>query len=56
MLYRMNTDISELLPLIDEINQKPVQAFWNDLQTYIADAAGSSRSHQAWPGGYKDHI
>lgn len=52
----METGIAELLPLIKEPNQKPVQAFWHDLQAHIPDAAGSSRSHQAWPGGYRDHI
>jgi hypothetical protein len=52
----MNTDITQLLLLIDETNQKPAHSFWNDLQAHVSDAAGSSKSHQAWPGGYQDHI
>lgn len=52
----MNTDIADLLSLIDQPNQKPVRAFWDDLQKHIPEAAGATKSHQAWPGGYKDHV
>jgi hypothetical protein len=56
MLITMNTGIDEILPLLHPQNQKPAFSFWDDLQTHIPDAAGSSKSHQAWEGGYKDHI
>jgi hypothetical protein len=52
----MDTPIEDLLQNITEPNRKPALAFWQDLQTNIADAAGATKSHQAWPGGYKDHI
>ena len=52
----MDTPIEDLLQCITEPNSKPALTFWQELQTNIPDAAGSTKSHQAWPGGYKDHI
>jgi len=52
----MDTPIENLLQHIAEPNRKPALNFWQELQTNIPYAAGATKSHQAWPGGYKDHI
>jgi hypothetical protein len=52
----MDTPIEDLLRDIDGLNRKPALTFWQELQTNIPDAAGSTKSHHAWPGGYKDHV
>jgi hypothetical protein len=52
----MDTSIEDLLQYIAEPNRKPALTFWQELQTSIPDAAGATKSHQAWPGGYRDHI
>lgn len=48
--------VDEMLKDIDVQNRKQAAQFWEELRTHIPDAAGSSRSHQAWPGGYEGHI
>ncbi|HJQ09123.1 MAG TPA: hypothetical protein VJ836_06610 [Candidatus Saccharimonadales bacterium] len=52
----MDTSIEDLLQNIAEPNHKPALVFWQELQAHVPDAAGATKSHQAWPGGYKDHI
>lgn len=52
----MDTTIENLLLDIGEVNRKAALSFWNELQEYLSNAAGSTKSHQAWPGGYKGHI
>lgn len=52
----MDTPIDDLLPGIAEPNRGPALTLWRELQTNIPEAAGSTKSHQAWPGGYKDHV
>lgn len=52
----MNESLEPLLQSISEPNKTPTLRLWHDLQTYIPDAAGATKSHQAWPGGYKDHV
>lgn len=48
--------MESLLKLIAEPNQKPAQALWSDLQEYLPKARGSTKSHQAWDYGYRDHV
>lgn len=45
-----------MLQDIDRPNQQPAQNLWEDLQNYLPDTPGSTGAHQAWPGGYADHI
>ncbi len=52
----MDVSVESLLKLIDEPNRAPSQALWADLTQHIPDAPGSSGAHQAWPGGYADHV
>lgn len=52
----MNTTIEQMLEGIDEQNKQPAKSFWSDLTEYIPTAPGSSKSHQAWEYGYRDHI
>lgn len=52
----MNETVPPMLAVLAEPNKVPALKFWDDLQTYIPNAAGATRSHQAWPGGYKDHV
>lgn len=52
----MDVSVDSLLKLIDEPNQAPVRAFWDDLNKHLPKAKGSNKSHQAWEGGYAGHI
>lgn len=56
MIGGMETPLETLLQDIVEPNQAPARKLLHDLQTYIPEAAGSTKSHHAWPGGYNDHI
>lgn len=52
----MDVSVDSLLKLIDEPNQVPARAFWDDLNKHLPKAKGSNKSHQAWDGGYEGHI
>jgi hypothetical protein len=52
----MNRTIDSMLLDISPPNQQPAQLFWLDLQKYLSNAPGSTGAHQAWPGGYADHV
>lgn len=48
-----------LEPMLQEIavsNREQALALWQDIASHIPDAAGATVSHQAWPGGYRDHV
>ncbi|HVI69006.1 MAG TPA: hypothetical protein VM581_00955 [Magnetospirillaceae bacterium] len=48
--------LNELLAMIDEPNQSICRRLISDHPLRFNAAAGSSRIHQAWQGGYHDHV
>lgn len=48
--------LSELLAMIDEPNRSICERLIADNPVEFAAAAGSTRIHQAWQGGYRDHV
>ena len=46
----------ELVSLIDEPNQVAILRFINANRAVLQEACGSSHNHQAWKGGWWDHI
>lgn len=49
-------DLDELVMLIDAEHRDAVRSLIDDYRERYAHARGSSRNHQAWSGGYWDHI
>jgi hypothetical protein len=49
-------DPTSLLALIPDPNRTNLWAIVRDNQERFASACGSSHNHQAWPGGYFDHV
>lgn len=52
----MNVSVESMLLDIDQPNRGPAIKLWQDLQKHFPDSPGSTGAHQAWPGGYADHI
>lgn len=52
----MNRTIDALLSRINTPNRQPAAALWLDLKTHLPQAWGSTKSHHAWDGGYRDHV
>ncbi len=48
--------IEELIQFIDEPNRKGCQALLNFNEKLFTESFGSTHNHQAWKGGYLDHI
>ncbi len=48
--------LNELINLIDSPNRERCMALYEDNKYRFERAQGSSHNHQAWPGGYLDHI
>lgn len=48
--------IEGLLTLIEEPNRTACRRFLKDNLALMETTQGSVHNHQAWPGGYKDHI
>jgi hypothetical protein len=46
----------EMLEMIDEPNRTSCKKLYNNNIELIKKMPGSSFNHQAWPGGYHDHI
>lgn len=46
----------ELIDMIDEPNRTAAKAYYSKYQHIIDIAKGSTHKHQAWSGGFKDHI
>jgi hypothetical protein len=42
--------------MVDEPNRSRCWEFLNENERLLKDAMGSSHNHQAWPGGYLDHV
>lgn len=52
----MNAVVAAMLQDVAEPNRQVALRLWSDLQMYLPDAAGSTKSHHAWEGGYEDHV
>jgi hypothetical protein len=50
--YTLNT----LLEMIPEPTRDKLQILWNCNYDQFSEARGSSQNHQAWDGGYLDHV
>lgn len=48
--------ITQLISRLDEPNRSKCKQLFEDNEKRIRAAWGSSHNHQAWPGGYIDHI
>jgi hypothetical protein len=48
--------LEQLLELIDEPHRSGCQRMLSDHDERFRWARGSSHNHQAWPGGYRDHV
>jgi hypothetical protein len=53
MLYQ---NLTQLIELIDEPNKTACIAIFNDNKERFTQAPGSLTKHQAWSGGYIDHL
>jgi hypothetical protein len=49
-------NIDELLNLIEEPNAARCRQLLDDHRKLFERAAGATHNHQAWPGGYLDHL
>jgi len=49
-------DIDTLLGMIDGDNGEACRRIYDDFKDEFNTAPGSSHNHQAWPGGYVDHV
>jgi hypothetical protein len=49
-------DLDTMVKMIDEPNRSICQQAISDNRTLFQQAAGSSYNHQAWAGGYWDHV
>ncbi len=52
----MKYTLEELVKMIDPRNGVRCLSLWEDNKERFQVAWGSSHNHQAWPGGYIDHI
>lgn len=52
----MNRNVEDMLLDIKSPNLQPALKMWQDLQKHLPNSPGSTGAHQAWPGGYADHI
>ena len=48
--------IDELIQLITEPNRTAVKKILSDNRDLFGKVQGSTHNHQAWPGGYLDHV
>lgn len=48
--------VKQMLELIDEPNRSCCQKILSDNLRLFKTVPGSSHNHQAWPGGYYDHV
>lgn len=48
--------LDELLRLVDAPSGPAMQRLFDDHRERFSHARGSSRNHQAWPGGFWDHM
>jgi hypothetical protein len=55
-MYIIGLTVPEMLRLIDAPNRSRCERLWAENYHLFLRATGSSHNHQAWPGGYVDHI
>ncbi len=48
--------LEQLIDMIDEPNRAKCRRILDDNRTLFETVQGSSHNHQAWPGGYVDHV
>ncbi len=48
--------VSDFLLCLDDPRRKAIQDFHDEHADLMREAAGSAHNHQAWPGGYLDHV
>ncbi len=48
--------LEESLDLVDEVHRDKCYAVWRENQELFDKARGSKTKHQAWSGGYRDHV
>lgn len=48
--------IEDMIALIDEPNRSACNKLLSENRTLFQTAYGSTHNHQAWPGGYFDHV
>lgn len=53
---RPQLTIEELINLIDEPNRSACRRLLDDNRSLFEKIQGSTNNHQAWPGGYIDHV
>lgn len=53
---RSYLSLDQCLSLVDEPNQGKCRKILDDNRDIFTSAPGSSTKHQAWPGGYLDHV
>lgn len=49
-------DLPSMINMIDEPNRTACLRLWRNHRERFSQAPGSSHNHQAWQGGYQDHI
>lgn len=52
----LNKSLRDFLESMDDPRREALLKFYDDYEDIIHYAAGSSHNHQAWEGGYADHI
>jgi len=52
----MNKSMADLLDMMDFSNGEKCLLLLSDNAQRLLEAPGSSHNHQAWPGGYLDHV
>lgn len=50
------SELPAMIAMIDEPNRTACLRLWEDNRELFRQAPGSSHNHQAWTGGYQDHI
>ena len=48
--------IEEMIQMIDEPNRSACFRIINENRKLFQTVQGSTNNHQAWPGGYWDHV
>lgn len=49
-------EVDDLVQMIDEPNRRGCMALLQDNRRLFETVQGSTNNHQAWPGGYLDHV
>jgi hypothetical protein len=52
----LDRSVEDLIQEIEPDNKVQAEHFWADIKAFLPEAVGSTKSHHAWPYGYRDHI